>query len=197
MMEAAPASPLEMREAEFAFQFLVVALDPPTQFGRVDENIERGAFGQGRKPVFRRLLFALGPFDEKPFEGMGRRALPIARGRPYPHGGKARGQDFVGALSPRDDAPSLLGKPHRQFLGGDRRMFAVTPDARCRAAPSTPGFGRQRLHAGGPDAERRLHSDRIGQPQGRDARAERAVDPITGVGQQDPVATPAASAALI
>jgi hypothetical protein len=29
-----------MREAEFAFQFLVVALDAPTQFGRVDENLD-------------------------------------------------------------------------------------------------------------------------------------------------------------
>ena len=34
-MEAAPASPLEMGEAEFAFQFLVIALDAPAQFGRV------------------------------------------------------------------------------------------------------------------------------------------------------------------
>jgi hypothetical protein len=31
-----------------------------------------------------------------------------------------------------------------------------------------------------------LHADDIGQPQGRDARAERAVNPMTGVGQQDP-----------
>ena len=58
MMEAAPASPIEMGEAEFAFQFLVVALDAPTQFGRV-ENLDGGVFGQGRKPVFFRLFFAL------------------------------------------------------------------------------------------------------------------------------------------
>ena len=74
-MESAPASPFEMGEAEFAFEFLVVALDAPAQFGRVDENVERGVFGQGRKPVFRRLFFALGPFDEKPFQRMGRRKL--------------------------------------------------------------------------------------------------------------------------
>ena len=37
-----------------------------------------------------------------------------------------------------------------------------------------------------PDAERRLHAHHIGQAVGRDARAERAVNAITGVGQQDP-----------
>src|SRR5271170_7340599 len=58
MMEAAPASPFEMGEAEFAFEFLVVALDAPAQFGRVDENVDGRVFGQGREPVFRRLFFA-------------------------------------------------------------------------------------------------------------------------------------------
>src|SRR5271165_3578514 len=76
MMEAAPASPFEMGEAEFAFEFLVVALDAPAQFGRVDENVDGRVFGQGRKPVFGRLFFALGPFDEKPFQRMRRRNLP-------------------------------------------------------------------------------------------------------------------------
>src|SRR5208337_192381 len=82
MMESAPASPFEMGEAELAFEFLVVALDAPAQFGRVDENVDRRVFAQGRKPVFRRLFFALGPFDEKPFQRMGRRNLPVPRSRP-------------------------------------------------------------------------------------------------------------------
>ena len=77
MMEAAPASLFEMGEAEFAFEFLVVAFDAPAQFGRVDENVDGRVFGQGRKPVFRRLFFALWPFDEKPFQRMGRRNLPV------------------------------------------------------------------------------------------------------------------------
>ncbi len=48
MMEAAPASPFEMGEAEFAFEFLVVAFDAPAQFGGVDENVDGRVFGQGR-----------------------------------------------------------------------------------------------------------------------------------------------------
>jgi len=52
MMESAPASSFEMGEAEVAFEFLVVALDAPAQFGRVDENVDGRVFGQGRKPAF-------------------------------------------------------------------------------------------------------------------------------------------------
>ena len=183
MMEAAPASPLEMGEAELAFEFLVIALDAPAQFGRVDQDLDGGVLGQGRKPVFRRLSFALGPFDEKPFERMRRRTFPVARSWPYPHRGEARGQGFVGALPPWRDAPSLLGKAHRQPLDGSRRMFAIAPDARGRPALSAPGFGRQRFRIGAPDAERRLHAHHIGQTAGRNAGAERAVNAVTGVGQ--------------
>src|SRR5271154_5137568 len=43
---------------------------------------------------------------------------------------------------------SLLGKPPRQRLGGNRDMFAVAAHARWRAAPPAPGFGR-RFGAGG------------------------------------------------
>jgi len=82
MMEAAPASPFEMGEAEFAFEFLVVALDAPARFGRIDENVDGYVFGQGRKLVLRRLFFAFWPFDAKPFERMARRKLPVPRSRP-------------------------------------------------------------------------------------------------------------------
>jgi hypothetical protein len=40
-------------------------------------------FGQGRKPVFCRLFFALGS-DEQPFQRVGRRNLPFTRSRPDP-----------------------------------------------------------------------------------------------------------------
>jgi FAD dependent oxidoreductase len=71
----APASPLETGEAEFAFQFLVVALDAPAQFGRVEENGDGRVFGQRRKPASCRLFFAPGPFDEEPFERAGEAPL--------------------------------------------------------------------------------------------------------------------------
>jgi hypothetical protein len=41
VMEASPASPFEVGEAEFALEFLIVALDAPAQFRRIDEGFDR------------------------------------------------------------------------------------------------------------------------------------------------------------
>ena len=64
-------------------------------------------------------------------------------------------------------------------------MPAVAAHARWRAASSAPGSGRQRFDARGPDAERRLHANHIGQTAGCYGGAERAIDAITGISQQD------------
>ena len=63
-------------------------------------------------------------------------------------------------------------------------MPAVAAKARWRAASPAPGFGRQWFDAKGPDAERRLHANHIGQAAGRNGGAERAVGAITGVTRQ-------------
>jgi len=44
MMKSPPASPLEVSEAQFALQFLVVAFDAPSQLDDVDESRERHVF---------------------------------------------------------------------------------------------------------------------------------------------------------
>jgi hypothetical protein len=36
---------------------LIIALDPPPQLCQIDQTIERGIFGQGGKPILRRLGF--------------------------------------------------------------------------------------------------------------------------------------------
>ena len=65
MMESPPATPLEMSQAQFALQFLVVVFDAPSQLDDVDESRERPVLGQGREPVFGRLRPALRPFDDE------------------------------------------------------------------------------------------------------------------------------------
>lgn len=64
MMEASPATPLVMAEPEFLFEFLIVALDAPAQFGGADERCERSVGGESGEPVFERLGIALGAFDQ-------------------------------------------------------------------------------------------------------------------------------------
>jgi hypothetical protein len=67
MMEAAPATPLVVFKAEFLFQLLVIALDPPAQFGQIDQAIEGHVRREGGQPVFGGLGLTLGPFDQQPF----------------------------------------------------------------------------------------------------------------------------------
>lgn len=67
MMEAKPAAPFEVPEPNFLLEFLVVALDAPTQLGKADELSEADILRQGREPAFGRLGLALGPLDEQPF----------------------------------------------------------------------------------------------------------------------------------
>src|SRR3954469_8494711 len=67
MMEAAPAPSFVVPEAQFLFQLLIIALDPPAQFGQIDQAIERHVRRNGGQPVFGRLGLTLRPFDQPPF----------------------------------------------------------------------------------------------------------------------------------
>jgi hypothetical protein len=56
MMEAAPAPPFKMAQADLLLEFLIVALNTPTQFGGVDQIAEGDVSRQGREPIFGRLM---------------------------------------------------------------------------------------------------------------------------------------------
>ena len=129
MMESPPASPLEVRQAQFALQFLIVAFDAPAQLDDVDEIREGRVSGQRREPVFRWLRLALRPFDDQPLDGMGLDELVVARRRPDPHGGEARGQRLVGAFAPFDVCPGFGGQAHRELFGRYGPMLVVVSQA--------------------------------------------------------------------
>ena len=67
MMEATPAASFVVPEAQFLFQLLIIALDPPAQLGQIDQTIEGHVRRDGGQPVFGGLGVALGPFDQQPF----------------------------------------------------------------------------------------------------------------------------------
>src|SRR5215213_2798515 len=56
MVEAAPATALEVAEPQLLLELLEVAQGPPAQLRRGDELLDRGRLGQGREPVLARLL---------------------------------------------------------------------------------------------------------------------------------------------
>ena len=64
MMETTPATPLVVSQAQFLFELLIIALDPPAQFGQIDQAIEGHLQRNGGQPVFGGLGLALGPFDQ-------------------------------------------------------------------------------------------------------------------------------------
>ena len=66
MVKAPPTPPFEMPEPDFLLEFLVVAFDPPTELGNINELMEHDLFWKRRQPIFDRLFLARGPFDQQP-----------------------------------------------------------------------------------------------------------------------------------
>src|SRR5512144_627281 len=135
MMEAAPAASLVVPQAEFLFQLLVIALDPPAQFGQIDQAIERHVRRDGGEPILGGLGLALGPFDQQPFL-LPRRGPPrVTMGGPYPNPGKARCQHSRTALTPGECLPACQRQAERKPLNTNRLVFTVAAhQLRARAA---------------------------------------------------------------
>src|SRR5690348_5497383 len=110
MVEAAPTASFEMVKASLLLEFLVIALDPPTQLGKVDEAGKADGGRQARQPVFCRLLLAFGPFDQEPLFRPGFTAVEVAPCNANAHACKAGFEGHVGSLAPRDRPPGLGGK---------------------------------------------------------------------------------------
>ena len=64
MVKAGPAAALIVAEPEFLLEFLIIALDEPSQLGEIDEALDRGLGGEDGEPVLCRFVFAHGPLDE-------------------------------------------------------------------------------------------------------------------------------------
>ena len=68
MVKAAPAAPFEVAQAEFLFQFLVIAFDDPALFAQRGQSAQPDVFRQVRQPVFARFGFTVRPLDQQPFQ---------------------------------------------------------------------------------------------------------------------------------
>ena len=90
-MKAALPAPFIVPKPDLLLEFLVVALDAPTQFGEIDQPTETDLFRQGREPVLGRSLFLLWPLDQQPFL-RSVSGLPMTMADPDTHARKARGQ---------------------------------------------------------------------------------------------------------
>src|SRR2546429_5697178 len=145
MVEAAPSASFIVPKPDLLLEFLIVAFDPPAQFGDVDQIAERDAFWQRREPVFGWLVFSLRPLNQQPlfaglFAGLVTMSDLNAKAR------EPGGQPVVCAFSPLDRLPSFPGQPECDVLNRDQARIAV-------ASPPGPFERRLRL------AARRPHQD--------------------------------------
>ena len=117
-MKAAPSASFIVAEPEFLLQFLIVALDPPAQFGEIDEIPQRHIGWQTGQPILRRFGFPFRPLDQTPFFRSGADTIVVTMRWPHPHRSKSRRQFGVAAFTPGDPMPLLFRQTQRQFIGG-------------------------------------------------------------------------------
>ncbi len=81
MMKAAPTSSLEMPQAQFLLQLLVIALDDPALLGLAEQVLEVRLHWHGGHPILGGLGFSFRPFDEQPLlrSGLGALFIPMRR----------------------------------------------------------------------------------------------------------------------
>src|ERR1700694_2009871 len=79
MRNAAPAASLEVPQAKFLLELLIIALNAPAQFCKSHEFLDRRVSRQRAEEVFGRLELFTGPLDEQPLFLGGLRWLGCAR----------------------------------------------------------------------------------------------------------------------
>src|SRR5438309_4498132 len=100
VVKTAPAASLEMPQAEFLLELLVIALNTPAQFCESHEFLDWRIRGQRTEEVLGRLDFCLGPLDEQPLLRTGLAWAGCAGGAMHPYRRKTRRQGAVGSFAP-------------------------------------------------------------------------------------------------
>ncbi len=126
MMEATPTTAFVVTEADFLFEFEIVALDAPAHLGLIDHALERDVGRQRAEPVVIRFGLALRPLDQQPL--LWRRFIPpgVVMCRTHPPSGEPRAQRRVAAVPPFDLLPGSGVELQSQRLGRHGTMRRVT-----------------------------------------------------------------------
>ncbi len=186
MVDATPAAALEVGQAQFLLEFLVVALNAPAAFRRRHQGRQGGGLGQRRQPVLRWLGLARRPLDQQPLLGAGLWSPRVPMRGVEADGGEARGQRPPAALAPGHPPPRRRRDGVRARLDRDRLVGRRPTHPSGRPARPPPPLGGQRASAGGPDGGRSLNPDGIAEAQGAHPGAEGGVVAIGHVGQHHP-----------
>ena len=89
VVEPAPATPLEVPQAQLLLEVLVIALDPPAQLGQLDQPHQGRVGRQAGQSVFGRFPFIRGPLHQQPQLGPGHGAIIVPMSGTDPQRGEA------------------------------------------------------------------------------------------------------------
>ena len=186
MVKASPASTFIVIEAEFLLEFLIVALDPPAQFGSFDEPSR----GPCPPPRSRASIWSarFRPAAIRRATTLRHRAANAnsrdARAEPARRrsGNEAFCRRLRARRRPARRQPAATWRVAWPTEAGSARRAASASGVDL--ARSRPWAGADRLPAAkaGPTTERRRHKS----GPSRQRRSERRVDPVTGVRQHHP-----------
>src|SRR6266853_5916239 len=151
MVEAAPPAPFIITKAEFLFELLVIALDPPSQLCQINQAVEGGILGQGGEPILGGFCFVIWPLDQQPLFSAQLAHQVITMRRPHPPPGKARRQPIRGSLAPGDRLPRLLRQAESKCLDRDRLVLPITLKPLLWSSAPRSSLRRQRGCARWPD----------------------------------------------
>jgi hypothetical protein len=125
VMEPSPAPSLKVIETKLLLEFLVVPVNPPSEFGQIHHPFEVNRFGKVGHPVLGWLLLSFGPLDEEPLFRGKLSPVVVSVGLPDPKSCKAGGEFLMGALSPGDNLPVRVGNLSSQIQNRHGRMLRV------------------------------------------------------------------------
>lgn len=183
--EASPAADLAVAMSEVLLEVLAIALDAPAHRGFEHHALDGHVLGQRGQPVRRRLLVALGPFDERPRLRPQCVARVVTLRRSHPDPGKARAQGDVAAFRHTTVRHCPARQCVRPFL---HRLWPLVCGLtralpRGHLAASAVGRRRQRCVPGRPDSDLARCAHHAGQPRFAQALAERGLRPVPRIGQ--------------
>ena len=146
VVEAAPAAAFEVAQAEFLFQFLIIALDNPSLLGQSGQVSQLDILRRIRQPVFARSGFAARPLDQRPLLLSRWMKLVVAMCSTDAYAGKTGAQGMLCALPPHNVFPGFWRQFQGQLFHRYRRMLRIAAHAvRRPAAAAFPRYRWQRL----------------------------------------------------
>jgi hypothetical protein len=116
MVEAAPAASFEVAQAQFLFQFLIIAFDDPALF-RQSDQVAQWCFPPGSTSSICAVRFRRGATRSAATPALAVGELVVAMCRANAHGGEAGAQGMSCTFPPGDGFPGFGRQAQRQLLG--------------------------------------------------------------------------------